>query len=225
MLCLLRESALISRFSVIFRVVLKIKNMPILLTPKPTRGSVPPREGEVHVPEIMCPDCGTKRLLSHGDRVPDEVVRGVLVCAGVGCGKWLPFAFSGESVTLAPQQHIWPPLLPSVPVTAAAVFLEAELSFYGAAYRAAVVMARAAMEAALKAAGVKGKDLFDLINNSGLSKGLKIAAHDARFLGNGAIHETSPDVVPLTALLALDTAARVANRLPYPRVKDKNASS
>ncbi len=187
--------------------------MPIRLVDTTTMGSVPSEKRKVHMPEIMCPDCGTKRLLYHGDRVQDEIVRGVLRCAGVGCEKWLPFAFSGESVTLAPQQGIWPPLLLSMPIGVSSTFLEAELAFYGAAYRASLVMARSTMEVALKWANITGKDLFTLIDNSNLPKELKISAHDARFLGNGAIHETSLDVIPLTAVFALDTAARVANYL------------
>jgi len=148
------------------------------------------------------------------DPPPGDIIRGLLICAH--CGVRSPFELRERTITFKPGKQLVTPLDTNVPPNVCDRYAEAEICLYAAAYRAAAVMARAAVEEALEVIGFTQRTLEDRIEEALTQKKIGreeyAVAHGSRLIGNGAIHEAtaiSPGEIP--AVLA--AAAKVINHI------------
>lgn len=119
---------------------------------------------------------------------------GTLTC---GCGQQIPLEAEVTNVredeSIVKVHNAIPDLSTTVPTEVRSTFSEAASAFYGGAPRAALAMARAALEELLESLGYKQNDLAGKIRAAKSAKLLDerhvMLADGARLLGNNALHD------------------------------------
>lgn len=177
---------------------------------------------EVEMATIMCEQCGSMRQVrlqgvvhNIGEGVvKKDVMRATLTCAK--CDTRNVFELVEEAVTFRPSGAMYGALSANAPEDVTDIFLEAELCFYGLAYRAAAVMCRACVEQALTVKGIsKGslEDRIDVAQRQGiLDQRVYMLSHGSRLIGNDAVHikrVVNPGDVPAV----LSTAVSIVNHV------------
>ena len=171
------------------------------------------------MPIIACDHCSHERDIDmpaqnrFGGRVGDEI-RGVFSCSR--CLGLSPFGLREDAVTFKPGNLLIISLDQNIPEEVVRFWSEVELCLYAAANRAAVVMARSAVEEALEQKG-----LTDRVLDTRIKRALDIGlvdhdeysiAQGSRLIGNGAVHEATV-VSSGDAVAAIAAAAKVINRI------------
>ena len=171
--------------------------------------------------KLACDGCGRTREIDlpwpfdgRYDPRPGDIIRGALVCSH--CGGRSPFELREDTLTFKPGKQLVAPLSANAPDSVRDRYTEAEICLHAAAYRAAAVMARAAVEEGLKEIGFTERSLDDRIDEAlkqgKIGKEEYSVAHGSRLIGNDAIHDAetvSPGEIP--AVLA--AAAKVVNHI------------
>ena len=180
-----------------------------------------PNKEVADVPNIACDECGRTREIDMRwphheayDPRPGDIIRGALVCSQ--CGGRSPFELREETITFKPGKQLVTPLNTGVPVSVRERYGEAEICLYAAAYRAAAVMGRSAVEQALVESGLTAGKLEDKIDKalaqSIIGQEQYALANGSRLIGNGAVHRAisvSPGEVPAV----LSAAANIINHV------------
>lgn len=152
------------------------------------------------MPQITCSDCGLRRIVmlrvtGPGSLLPGwlekDVLQATLVCGK--CQARTHYVQEGNSVVFAPDKNAYGVLGKEFPEDVRDIFSEAELSYYGTAYRAAATMCRACVERMLVHGGFKKGKLEKKIEEAKEAKALDereyLLAQGFRSVGNDAVHE------------------------------------
>jgi hypothetical protein len=178
-----------------------------------------PEDKEVtEMPDIACDWCDHSRVVDLEWGMykvrPGDIIRGLLVCSN--CGGRSPFEIRERTITFKPGRQLLTRLNDTVPADVGERYDEAALCLYAAAYRAAAVMSRAAVEQALVNNGITSGTLENKIDEA-LRQGIigkeqHSIAHGSRLIGNDAVHKgasVSPGEVPAV----LSAAANLINHV------------
>lgn len=169
--------------------------------------------------ELACAHCGKIRELQRIVRVShvgekDDLIRGVLTCRG--CDKQTVFGMRNNAIDFYPGKDMFGEPHKNAPVEVKDAYTEAVLSFYGAAYRSAVSMARACLEQSLLGRRIKEDKLEKMIEEAFSAKLItqehQMLAHGSRLVGNNALHKAKV-IVPVEAQVALSAVVQIVNYL------------
>ncbi|ADB31283.1 hypothetical protein Kfla_2207 [Kribbella flavida DSM 17836] len=116
----------------------------------------------------------------------------VLQCNNTNCQLVVTAAMGGQDVRIHWPSAIGGKDFPDVPEAIASSANEAHLALSVGAFRAAIAMARAVVEAIAKANGITSGTLMSKIDGlrqaDVISEAMKEAAHEIRFAGNEVAH-------------------------------------
>jgi hypothetical protein len=183
------------------------------------------------MPEIVCVECGNSHQITHqgyvvsgGRRSPNGVIRGVLTCHAPvetrpsrnrPCGGQTLFELTRNATSWAPGALFHEDISPQVSRAVRILFREAVNAFYGGAYKGVLALCRSAVELSLDERNVKGRDLFEKIQNAPgniLGSREKTWADASRLDGRDALHRLM-DASPTQALSSLNTTILLINRI------------
>lgn len=180
-------------------------------------------EMEVEMAILRCVYCGSERVIDNSgyynrkvtsELLLDDTIRGYLSCGH--CGLRTIFELQGKTLTFLPGRAVEENLTNDVDDNAREMFEEALLCLYGGSGRGVVAFARSAVEEALSAKRVEGKNLDAKIPNAKkhgiLGDEEASQVHGARLSGRNALHRMQ-EVSQLQAMIALSATVFLLNHI------------
>ena len=172
---------------------------------------------------LKCAWCGFNREIENSGYfkaglvyhpILTDIIRGYLECGN--CKRRTIFTLEGRAFTYLPGRIFEEDVTGNVAPNAREMFEEALLCLYGGSGRGVVSFARSAVEEALSAKGVTGKDLFKKIADAKkhgiLGEAEEAQANNARLVGKLTLHYMM-EVTQAEAIGALVATVSLLNHI------------
>lgn len=176
------------------------------------------------MPRLLCTGCKKPMEFeiiptNDPDKSNPRVLIGSAICRH--CGTGTGFELENNTIVFVSGKSSYGSLNPNLSDITKTLYAEAELCFQSGAADASAAMCRASIESALTAAGIKGRDLFEMISNAkgNLLDEIEVGmANASRLITRDAIHRS--ELVKLADIPSmLSATVRIINKLVIQKVQ------